>query len=709
LPAQIPQRQALPEIRLSPTCCKLWRFWRWLIRPLRLTWVLTLIAFFASSADAHVTRVEIFSRADIQDGRAFGLAGAYERIIGRVYFAINPENIHNQQIVDLDKAPRNAQGEVEFSADLYLFKPKDMAKGNNAVLFEVSNRGGRGILRLVNGGNSSDPNADFGDGFLLREGYTVAWLGWQFDVADQGQNLRLSAPVVHDPGGKEIRGLVRSDFTPSEKRDDMPLGHILLGPGGGKSYPVDDPASAKNVLTVRDTPGGSRQTIPRSQWSFAHSVEGQLVADPHFIHLDGGFLPGKIYEVVYEAKDPVVVGAGLAAVRDFLSYLKYDPQATAPVRRVYAVGISQSGRFLRHFLYQDFNADEQGRQVMDGVIAHVAGAGRGSFNHRFAQPSRDAQPLSSFFFPTDLFPYNDLPKTDPETGETAGLLDAASRSHTAPKLFFTNTSYEYWGRSASLIHTSADGLKDAAPGENARIYFLAGLQHFSAAFPPQKATTGSPELTAQQRHNPNPVQWFWRALITDMDQWVKDGTPPPPNTYPKIADSTLVPLSKWTFPRIPGVNTPHEMNLAYHLDFGSQWKSGIISNEPPKVGNPFPVLVPQTDADGNDLGGVRLPELQVPLATYTGWNLRDPSIGAPDLRLSFLGSFLPFARNASEREKSGDPRSSVAERYVSREEYMGKFAEAAMNLIKDRFLLREDLAAVLERGQREWNEIAGQK
>jgi hypothetical protein len=674
-----------------------------------LACVLTIIAFFTSSADAHVTRVEILSRADIQDGRAFGLAGAYERIIGRVYFAVNPENIHNRQIVDLDKAPRNAQGEVEFSADLYLFKPKGMAKGNNAVLFEVSNRGGRGILRLVNGGNSSDPNAEFGDGFLLREGYTIAWLGWQFDVADQVQNLRLSAPVAHDPGGKEIRGLVRSDFTPSQKRDDMPLGHILLGPGGGKSYAVDDPASAKNVLTVRDTPGGARQVIPRSEWSFGHSVEGQLVADPHFIHLEGGFLPGKIYEVVYEAKDPVVVGAGLAAVRDFLSYLKYDPQATAPVRRVYAVGISQSGRFLRHFLYQDFNADEQGRQVMDGVIAHVAGAGRGSFNHRFAQPSRDAQPLSSFFFPTDLFPFTDLPEADPETRETAGLLDAASRSHTAPKIFFTNTSYEYWGRSASLIHTSADGLKDAAPDENARIYFLAGLQHFSAAFPPQKTTTGSPEFTAQQRHNPNPVQWFWRALITDMDQWVKDGTPPPPNTHPKIADGTLVPLSKWTFPRIPGVNTPHEMNLAYHLDFGLQWISGIVSNEPPRVGKPFPVLVPQTDADGNDLGGVRLPELQVPLATYTGWNLRDPSIGASDLRLSFLGSFLPFARNASEREKSGDPRPSVAERYSSREEYMGKFAEAAMNLIKERFLLREDLAAVLDRGQREWNEIAGQK
>src|SRR5580693_1867673 len=464
----------------------------------RAVWILSLVIFLLSaSADAHVTRVEIISRTDVLDGRAFGLAGAYEKIVGRVYFAVNPENLHNRLIVDVDKAPRNAEGEVEFSADLYLLKPKDRNKGNGSVLFEVSNRGGKGILHIVNGYSPSGPDGEYGDGFLLREGYTVAWVGWEFDVADHGENLKLYAPVAHDPGGKEIHGLVRSDFTPAQKVEDMPLGHALLGPTGGKSYPVDDPASAKNVLTVRDTPDAPRQTIPRKQWSFSHSVDGKLIADVHFVHLDGGFQPGKIYEVVYEAKDPVVAGLGLAAVRDFLSYLKYDPNSAAEVHRVYAVGISQSGRFLRHFLYQDFNRDEQGRQVMDGVIAHVAGAGRGSFNHRFAQPSRDAQPLSSIFFPTDLFPFTDLPETDPESGETAGLLDAANKSHTAPKIFFTNTSYEYWGRSASLIHTSADGLKDAAPGENARIYFLAGLQHFSVPFPPQKAAVGS-DLASQQ-------------------------------------------------------------------------------------------------------------------------------------------------------------------------------------------------------------------
>jgi hypothetical protein len=677
----------------------------------RVVWILSFVTFvfLAVGADAHVTRVEIISRTDIQDGRAFGLAGAYEKIVGRVYFAVNPDNLHNRLIVDLDKAPRNAQGEVEFSADLYLLKPKDMNKGNNSVLFEVSNRGGKGILRLVNGVTSSDPSAEFGDGFLMHEGYTVAWVGWEFDVADHGENLKLYAPVAHDAGGKEIRGRVRSDFTPAQKVEDMPLGHLLLGPTGGKSYAVDDPAIATNVLTARDTPDGPRQTIPRSQWSFAHTADGKLAADPHFIHLDGGFQAGKIYEVVYEAKDPVVAGLGLAAVRDFLSYVKYDPQSTAPVKRVYAVGISQSGRFLRHFLYQDFNADEQGRQVMDGVIAHVAGAGRGSFNHRFAQPSRDAQPLSSIFFPTDLFPFTDLPETDPESGVTSGFLDASIKSKTAPKIFLTNTSYDYWGRAASLIHISPDGLRDAKIGDNVRVYLLAGLQHFSAPFPPQKSMPGSPDSNAQQRYNPNPIQWYWRALITDMDQWVKDGTPPPTNKYPKIADATLVPLSKWAFPNIPGVHQPHELNLACRLDFGPQWKDGIVSLEPPKVGKPFPGLVPQSDADGNDLGGVSLPELQVPLATYTGWNLRDPNIGAGDLRLSFYGSFIPFARTAAEREKSSDPRLSIAERYASREQYLGKFAEAAIKLIHERFLLREDLPAMLERGEREWDEVAGQK
>lgn len=674
----------------------------------RVLWFLLMSAILVSLAQARVVRVEIISRGDIQESKPFGNAGAYEKIVGRVYFAVDPVNLHNRQIVDLDKASRNAQGKVEFSADLYLLKPKDITKGNQAVLFEVSNRGGRGILSLVNG-----RDGEYGDGFLMRQGYTIAWVGWEFDLSSQGERLRLSAPIAHEADGKEIHGLVRGDFTPAEKRDDWPLGHILLGPDGGNSYAVDDPQSDKNRLTVRDTPTGDRTNIPSSEWSFAHVVNGQLTPDPHFIHLNTGFIQGKIYEVVYSSKNPAVVGVGLAAVRDFLSYLKYDPQATAPVKRAYAVGISQSGRFLRHFLYQDFNADEKGRQVVDGVIAHVAGAGRGSFNHRFAQPSRDSQPMSSLFFPTDLFPFTDLPEEDPDTDAKAGLLDAASKSHTVPKIFYTNTSYEYWGRSASLIHTTADGKKDAPLAHNTRVYFLAGLEHFTVPFPPENRVGGNPDYTAQQKANPNPIQWYWRALITDMDQWVKDGKEPPPSTYPRIAEKTLVPLAKWSFPKIPGVNKPREVSLAYHIDreinflSATTHKEELVTVEPPRVGNAFGVLVPQSDPDGNDLGGVRLPELQVPLATYTGWNLRDPSIGAPEQRVSFLGSWIPLAKTAEERKKSGDPRLSIAERYKSQQEYMGKFEQAAKKLIAQRFLLQEDLPAVLERGRLEWKTIVG--
>ncbi|MCU1284629.1 MAG: hypothetical protein JWO13_979 [Acidobacteriales bacterium] len=664
------------------------------------------ILVLSLSCYARVIRVEVVSRTDVAGGKSWGTAGAYEEIIARVYFSVRPENKHNRQIVDIDNADKSKNGEVEFSSDLYLLRPKDSSKANHVLLLEIPNRGGRGLLRIVDGGapGGVDQEASFGDGWLLNKGYTLAWLGWEWDLGPDARNLKLYAPVAHEKDGKEIHGLVRTDFTLPETREDMPLGHILLGPAGGQSYPVDDRKSPQNVLTVRSSPDGMRKVIPSSEWSFAHTVDGKVLADPYHIHLNDGFHSGEIYELIYSAKNPVVVGLGLAAVRDFVSYLKHDAQAIAPIERAYAAGISQSGRFLRHYVYQDFNVDENDRQVLDGVLAHVAGAGRGSFNHRFAQPSRDAQPMSSIYFPTDLFPFTDLPEKDPDSSERAGVLDAATASHSVPKIFYTNTSYEYWGRAASLIHSSADGRSDAKIPDTTRIYFLAGLQHFSGAFPPVKANPTNLEYTSQQLQNPNPIRWFWRALITDMDEWVREGKTPPENVYPKLSDGTLVSFSQTKFPKVPGVNTPKDMSTAYHLDFGAKWKQGIISKEPPTVGKAFTALVPQSDSDGNDLGGVRLPELQVPLATYTGWNLRDPKIGAPDKRLSFLGSDIPFAKTAAERKQNGDPRPSIAERYASSEEYFAKYAEAVKQLIKERFILAEDLPAMVERGKQEWKD-----
>lgn len=664
-----------------------------------------LAVLLGVAAEGRVDRVEVLSRSDLLVGKSFGLAGPYEKIIARVHFKVRPDNPHNQQIVDLEKAPRNGSGEVEFSADLYLLRPKELNRGNGALLLEVPNRGGKGIVRIINRASASaDPSteSEVGDGFLMRQGFTIGWVGWQFDIPDERGWVRLEAPVARDAAGS-LKGLVRADFVVSSKQFDHPLGHWISGRIGGKSYPVADPSSARNVLTVRDSPGGKRQTIPRSRWKFAREVDRKLVDDPWFVHLDGGFDPGKIYEIVYEAKDPVVVGLGLAAVRDVVAYLKADPGSVAPVRRAYAVGISQSGRFLRHFLYQDFNADEQGRQVLDGVIAHVAGAGRGSFNHRFAQPSRDGQPMSSLFFPTDVFPFADIDLRNPADRSTDGLLRLPVASRTLPKIFYTNTSYEYWSRAASLIHTTPNGKADVQLMDNVRVYFLAGLQHYSGPFPP---TFGDrPELRGQQKQNPNPVVWFWRALLTDLDEWVKDGTQPPPSVYPRIADGTLVALPTLAFPKIPGVSVPGNLLEAYQLDFGPKFRAaGIVTQEPPIVGKIFPTLVPQVDADGNDRGGVRLPELVVPLATYTGWNLRAPNIGAPSERVSFIGSYIPFAKTREDRQRSKDPRLSIAERYPSREDYLGRFAEAAMETMKSRFLRAEDLPAVIQRAEEEWAE-----
>ncbi len=649
-------------------------------------------------ANARVVRVEISSRTDVLNGKVFGDAGPYERITGRIYFALAVNNRHNQQIVDLDLAGNLQNGEVEFSSDFIAVRPKDAHKGNGSMILDIPNRGRGRIISLVDGGDWDLAN-DPGDAWLLRNGFTIVSLGWQWDAAGAGA-LRFFAPVAKDKDGS-ITGLLRGDLMPSRVLAEIPLGHLILGNIGGSEYPVASPDDPGNTLTVRDSRDGKRTVIPRDQWQFARTVDGKLTPSDRYIHLDGGFQPGKIYEYVYAVADPVIAGGGFAAVRDFASYSKHAPDAVVPVKRVYGEGISQDGRFLRDFLYQGFNADEEGRIALDGVLAHVAGAGRGSFNYRFAQPSRDSQPTSSVFWPTDIFPFTDLRERDPVTGDSGGLLDRAVAEKVVPRIFFSNTSYEYWGRVAALIHISADGRRDVSISDNVRIYHFTGLQHFSGPFPPQR---GIGDLMSQQPQSPLPIKYFWRAMISNMDAWVRNNTLPPASSYPKIADGTLVPLAKYAFPAIPGVNRPHEANEAYRLDFGLNWQSGILAIQPPKVGQPFPVLVPQVDADGNERDGVRLPEITVPLATYTGWNLRDPAIGAPDQRPPFEGSYLPFPKTLAERRKTGDPRKSIEERYKNREEYFAQYTRAIDDLVKERWILEEDRAALLHRGEQEWTE-----
>lgn len=671
-------------------------------RSMRLRAIVSSISLFLSLAvwplHARVLRVEIASRADVLQGKPFGDAGAYERITGRVYFSLPIASSHNQRIVDLSNAVNLKNGEVEFSSDFVAVRPKDAHKGNGTMLLEVPNRGRARILSLVDSGDQDLAN-DAGDAWLLRNGFTVVSLGWQWDADGPGA-LRFFAPVAKD-NGHTITGVLRGDLMPSQPMPEIPLGHLILGSIGGTEYPVAAPDDPRNTLTVRNSRESARTLIPRTEWQFAHTVDGKLTPSDRHIHLNGGFQPGKIYEYVYVVADPVVAGGGFAAIRDFASYAKHVPDAVTPAERVYGEGISQNGRFLRDFLYQGFNADEDGRIALDGVLAHVAGAGRGSFNYRFAQPSRDAQPTSSVFFPTDIFPFTDLPEKDPLTGETAGLLDHATADKVVPKIFFSNTSYEYWGRAAALIHISVDGKQDAPISGNVRIYHFTGLQHFPGPFPPEQ---GKGDLLGQQPQSPLAIKYFWRSMISNMDAWVRSNTLPPASSYPKIADGTLVPLPDYALPAIPGVNRPHEANPAYRLDFGPHWQDGVLNIQPPKVGVAFPVLVPPVDADGNEREGVRLPEVTVPLGTYASWNLRDPSIGAPDQRLAFETSYIPFPQTAAERQKTGDPRKSIAERYADREDYMARYKNAVDDLVKQRWILPEDREALIHRGEQEWAE-----
>ena len=657
---------------------------------------LLILVLNASPLHARVIRVEIASRADVLEGRAFGDTGAYERITGRVYFSLPVANPHNLGIVDLSNAVNLKNGEVEFSSDFIAVCPKDAHKGNGSMLLEIPNRGRGRILALVDGGDWDLAN-NAGDAWLLRKGFTIVSLGWQWDAEGPGA-LHFFAPIAKE-SGKTITGLLRGDLMPSKVMPEIPLGHLIQGNIGGSEYPVSAPDDPQNVLTVRDSPNGKRTVIPHAEWQFAHTIDGKLVPSNRHIFLTGGFQPGKIYEYVYVVADPVVAGGGFAAIRDFASYAKHSPDGITPAKRVYGEGISQNGRFLRDFLYEGFNADEEGRIALDGVLAHVAGAGRGSFNFRFAQPSRDAQPTSSIFFPTDVFPFTDQSERDPITGETGGLLNRAVIDRVVPRIFFSNTSYEYWGRAAALIHVSADGTKDAPISDTVRIYHFTGLQHFPGPFPPDK---GIADLRGQEPESPLPIKYFWRAMISNMDAWVRSGTPPPASSYPKIADGTLVPLRRYALPAIPGVNQPHEANEAYRLDFGPNWQKGILSIQPPKIGQPFPVLVPQVDSDGNERDGVRLPEITVPLATYTGWNLRDPVIGASDQRVAFEASYLPFPRNSDERQRTGDPRKSIAERYSDREDYVHQYMSAVDDLIKQRWILQEDRVGLQHLGEQEW-------
>ena len=663
---------------------------------------LIVTTLFATSAAAEVVRVEVASRSDVAAGASYGAAGPYEKISGTLHFAVDPNVPANRNVTDLQLAVTNAARRVEFKADFYLLKPKSIARGNGALLFEVSNRGRKGILPMLSRATASlDPTEprELGDGFLLEQGFSLLWVGWQLDPPPADPELVRVYPPTTDPG-ISVKGLVRSDFVVrAEGIRDHPLGERDHLP-----YPVADASSDLHTLTVRDTPLGERTTIPRTEWQFARvDGSGNVVPDPTSVYLASGFTPKRIYEVVYTAKNPPLAGLGLAAIRDAVTRLKHEgaPElglGAGSFDRALAFGISQSGRVLRTFLYDGFNADERGRRVFDGVLAHIAGGARGAFNTRFAQASRSS---SSYLYANELFPFTDAAQTDALAGVRRGLLDRLGPQF-IPRIFYTNSSNEYWRGSAALTHLTPDGRRDVAPPNTTRIYFFAGTQHGPAEFPPR---INSGRLA----DNPNAYSWFLRSLILKLDAWVADDVLPPRSVYPTLAEDSLVPPSRLRFPAIPGVDVPVAISGPLRLEYGPSFANGIATIEPPRVGDAFPVLLPQVDADGNEIAGLRASELAVPLATYTGWQLYKPELGRNDELVSLQGSFVPFPLDAAERQRAGDPRRSILERYGDREHYLALVEQMARLLYADGYLREEDLPPIAAQASERWRVLVEQR
>jgi len=614
---------------------------------------------------AEVSRVEVISRRDIAAGRSFGPGGPYEQITSRLYFLIDPSNKRNQIIADLDKATKNAAGKIELSTDLVILKPRDASRSNGIALFDIVNRGRGVVLPKFDAPTSTSgaPPDEFGDGFLLNRGYTIVQVGWEFDAVREGA-IRFDPPRANG-----VTGFARATFVPPSNSADATVGDLV-------GYMPGNPDAPENTLTVRDAPQAPVTTIPRARWRLAGNV----------VTLEGGFERGRIYELAYTAAAPPIAALGFAVVRDAASWVKYAPDAIVSAKYTLAFGTSQTGRYLREFLYDGFYTDERNRQAFDAVWPHLAGASGVNLNRRWAIPTSLSSDVATFF------PFSDMKQRDPVTGVEEGLLDNARTGERQPKVFWTNTATEYWEKANALVTTTPDGSKDVPLPQNVRLYYLAGTQHDPARFPPA-ASNG------QLLDNPTDYMWTMRALLVGMEKWIRDGMAPPASRYPRLQDGTLVSAASVAFPALQGVTSPKKILP------GARAVNSFVSNNG-GAGTPLPLLVSQVDKDGTELGGLRLPEVVVPLATTAGWNFRKAEIGGTHLLFPLLGSYVPFASTRAERERTHDPRLSVEERYTSREQFLKRIQDAAAPLVKDGYILADDVPAVVKRAGDHWDWLA---
>lgn len=655
-----------------------------------------LIFLGAPVASAAVERIEVTERTSFAGGKRFGTVGAYEKIVGQLHYAVDPDHPANERVVDLGRAPRDADGLVRFSGEFMILLPVDAARGNRRLLYEVGNRGGVGMLGFLNDAewnNRPSSAADAGNGFLLAQGYTLVWSAWNWDVLDSDGRMQIDLPVTLGDDGEPLVGTIATEITVKRRETSQPVAW-----GNSRGYPAVSVDQADATLTVRPYQNSPRQKIPRDQWRFARVENGETIADPTHIALDGGFEPGLLYEAVYQATNARVVGLGLAAIRDAISYFRFDDGDDNPVAgrvdHALIFGISQSGRVINHMLLEAFHLDELDRMVFDAALIHVGGSGKGGFNHRFAQTTRHGSPHEDHQYPADFFPFNTVPQEDPVTGDRGSLLARATAARAVPKLFFTNTSGEYWTRSASLLHTDVSGNTDAAIADSARIYVFTGAQHGNWLV--------SHRAWFENCINPLDHRPVMRALLLRLDTWATRGEAPPDSAYPKLSDQSLGTVDDYLarFPTIPDLRLPTLNLRPPRLDLGRRWVTErIIDRVPPGFGAPFETRVPMPDGDGIDLGGIRMPAAAVPLGTYTGWNLRQNRFGAGDQIDRWVGSFVPFDWTLEQREISKDPRPSITERYPSLDDYAGAVREAAASLEARGLLLAIEIPAIVARAR----------
>jgi hypothetical protein len=654
------------------------------------------IAATVHTAEARVSKIKIIrTESPTFEGRSFGDIGKYEKLVGRVVGELDPTDRRNAVITDISLAPRNARGKVEYETDIMILRPIDRSKGNHKVWYELTNRGSivsfpqfndsyadrREEAVASSGDNDPTKAADAGNGFLMKEGYSILISGWDTTARPGGNRFTMKAPIAVNRDGSPIIGPAMEEFVINDDRTTI----------GALTYPAATLDKSRATLTMRVRYEDQPTVISVDKWDYADEAGTA-------IKLAGGRTPfqqGTLYEFVYQAKNPVVSDTGFAAIRDLASFLRtaqndddgnanpLNGEATA----IYTACVSQPCRTMHDFVSLGFNEDESGKKTIDGIVNWIGGATGIYMNFRFAQPFRTHRQHIGRWFPEFQEPFTNQVRLDPVTHKTVGRLARCALTETCPKIFEVNSANEYWAKNMAVAHVDQAGLDLSDEPANARSYFMASLPHLGGF-----GVTG--RGICQQNRNPLVANAVLRALLVAMDQWVTKGAEPPASRLPRVADGTLVPPLPQTgqgFPKIPTVKYNGRMHTGDLFDYGAQFDEGILTILPPRlVGTPYPALVPKTDPDGNDIAGIRLPEVAVPLATYTGWNLRAVPVGGDD-GCDHLGQQIDFAKTKAERIIAGDPRLSLEERYPSHGDYVQAIVSAATGLARERLLLSEDV------------------